>query len=93
MKYKVITRCFYQKKVYDSGEIVELDPSQNPPKHFVLLSDYKEPDKSKNDPMAPKPMSFGQPVKMSAGFAAKLEAPVPQPMQTAPKKTGRSRKT
>ena len=93
MKYKVLTRCFHRKKVYEVGDVVELEGGYTPPAHFQLLSEYQIPEKMKNaDPMAPKAMSFGQPVKMSAGFAAKLEVPVPQPMETA-KKSGRPKKT
>ena len=94
MKYKVITRCFWNKRLWELDAIVEIDPALNPPKHFVRLDQVKEPPKlERPDVMAPKPMSYGQPIKMAAGFAANLDIPKSEPMQTASlKRPGRPRK-
>lgn len=93
MKYKVLASCFWNKRVYDMNDVVDIDPELNPPKHFILLSEYKAPEKSTlKDIMAPKPMSYGVPIKEASGFAAKLETPNPQPMETAPVLRKRGRK-
>jgi hypothetical protein len=84
MKYKVITKCFWNSKVWEEGEIYEGE--ETPPKHMILLSQYKEPVKSTaRDIMAPRPMSFGpQPLHQTTGFVGGLKTEAPKPMETGP---------
>ena len=85
MKYKVIKRCLWNKRTWDEGDEADLDPATNPPKHFVPLKDFVAPAASKvHDPMKPMPMSFGQPVKMKTGFAAKLDESTQAMVQHTP---------
>ena len=40
MKYKVINSCFgFRGRYWTAGEVVDLDPSENPPRHFVPLEE------------------------------------------------------
>jgi len=43
MKYKVVTSCHgFLGRMWEEGEIVEVDPSTNPPRHLVPLEDTQE---------------------------------------------------
>lgn len=35
MKYKCVTKCYYNNRLYQKDEVVEFDKSQHVPKHFV----------------------------------------------------------
>ena len=50
MEYKVINSCHgFLGRMWEKGEVVEIDPAMNPPRHFVPLEDAVP------DPPKPKP--------------------------------------
>jgi hypothetical protein len=95
MIYKVVTRCYWNRRLWELDQEVDLGPEVIPPKHFVPLSQYKEPPVSTvKDPMKPIPMSYGKPVMAQGGFASKLDEStqaLAQQIQNRPK--GRARKS
>lgn len=43
-KYKVIRRCHgFRRRLWEEGQIVDIDPSENPPHHFVMIEDKEVP--------------------------------------------------
>jgi len=67
MKYKVINTCHgFLGRMFLKGEIVELDPATNPPRHLVPLEDVV--------PDAPKPAPHRtEPVELAPGQQRKVE--------------------
>ena len=56
-KYKVIRDCHgFQRRHWLKDSIVELDDSENPPHHFVLINEEKAVEIK--DPMAPVPATL-----------------------------------
>lgn len=43
MKYKCITKCFYNSRLYTVGEVLTVSKDERPPRHFVLSSKYSKP--------------------------------------------------
>lgn len=90
-KYLVKTTCHgYKGRLWDEGEIVELEDDANPPNHFQLIEDGQPVEEKiedeREDPQKPitvKP--GGPPLRPKGGFAAKLPHKVPEPTMTAGK--------
>ena len=81
MKYKVVTKCFWNKKVWEEGDIVEL--SEVPPKHFIAYIDSEVIVKPKVvDIMAAVPMEIGKPIKPEGGMGHSMKYDIPKPMLT-----------
>jgi hypothetical protein len=51
-RYQVTQDCYgFQGRYWDKGEIVDIDPKENPPKYFKLLNGAKpEPTREKKQP-------------------------------------------
>ena len=43
MQYIVETRCYWNGRLYNRGEIVEFDPSVDVPEHFKAAEPINEP--------------------------------------------------
>jgi hypothetical protein len=96
-KYKVIRTCHgFKGRLWEEGQIVELEDDETPPSHFV---DYfsvepkkEEPVIEKKDPQKPMPIEVGKPIKPEGGFASSVENDLPKPIETAAQaKSGRSK--
>ena len=66
MEYKVVkTNHGFKGRMWEAGQIVDLDPSDNPPKFFVPVEDL-EPEK-------PKVPHRTEPLEMAPGAQRKVE--------------------
>lgn len=53
-RYIVERQCFgFKKRLWEKGQIVELDPASNPPRHFRLLDGPVTPVADKKKESAP----------------------------------------
>lgn len=85
-KYKVVTRCHgFRKRLWEIGQIVEIDPSENPPKHFVLVQGEVPAKPVETDQM---PLSaLGKSPEVKGGMASSMPFQEPVARQTRkPKK-------
>ena len=78
-KYKVITTCYFRKKVFEAGEIVELE-GDDIPRHLELFDEKKEkaekkPEK-KDEPSTYSGLQKKQAKGAKTGFAGKLSDPI-----------------
>ena len=100
LKYKVVRDCHgFKGRYWTEGEIVDLPEGDNPPRHFVLLSDLgaENPKKAKHDPQRPKqtatsgdgemPLSAltNARAKPEGGFASSISSAQPKMPNTAGK--------
>ena len=44
MRYLVATRCYWNGRLYDRGEVVDLAPGVEPPEHFKAAEPVPEPE-------------------------------------------------
>lgn len=44
MRYLVATRCYWNGRLYDRGEVVDLTPGVEPPEHFKAAEPVPEPE-------------------------------------------------
>ena len=44
MRYLVATRCYWNGRLYDRGEVVDLTPDVEPPEHFKAAEPVPEPE-------------------------------------------------
>ncbi len=44
MRYLVATRCYWNGRLYDRGEVVDLTPGVEPPEHFKAAEPVHKPD-------------------------------------------------
>ena len=74
MKYKVLRKCAgFRGRLWKEGEIVEIEPSENPPAcNFQPLETIK-PVEAKIDPRAPVEVEPGKTLKIRGGFGSTLE--------------------
>jgi len=75
MKYKVLKKCagFRGRLWKNVGEIVDIDPSENPPTQFQPLGEIKPVEVKPIDPRAPVEVEPGKTLKMRGGFGSTLE--------------------
>ena len=84
-KYKVVTRCHgFRKRLWEIGQIVEIDPSENPPKHFVLVQGeiIAKPFESDQMPLS----ALGRPAEVKGGMASSMPFQEPETRTRKPKK-------
>jgi len=67
MEYKVINSCHgFLGRMWEKGEVVEIDPAMNPPRHFVPIEDAI--------PDPPKPVPHRtEPVELAPGKQRAVE--------------------
>lgn len=46
MRYLVATRCYWNGRLYDRGEVVDLAPGVEPPEHFKAAEPVEEMEAS-----------------------------------------------
>jgi hypothetical protein len=76
MDYKVVTKCVgFQGKKWEVGTIVDIDPSENPPKHFVPLNQVASEPQKKTEPHRTEPveMAPGKNREVIGGMGSGLE--------------------
>ena len=44
MRYLVDVRCYWNGRLYDRGEVVDLPPGVEPPEHFKAAEPVPEPE-------------------------------------------------
>ena len=54
MRYIVVTRCYWNGRLYNRGEVVEFDPSIDVPEHFKAAEPIDEPADEGASNEAPK---------------------------------------
>ena len=72
MKYKVITTNQFRTRLWMEGDIVELDPALNPPKHFQPLDEVVEQPKPKPHRTEAQEVAPGKVIEPKGGMAANL---------------------
>jgi len=99
MQYIAIRRSLgFRGRSWEEGEVVDVQDGETVPHHFIPLSQFKIKAPMKDDKMAPRPMSFGNPIKTQSGFAAKINPEVidlkkPNALpESAKRSSGRRRK-
>ena len=74
MKYKVVNTCVgFRGLHWEEGQIVEIEPSENPPRHFVPLENV--PEKPKAEPHRTEAFEVAPGMKRGivGGMASSLE--------------------
>ena len=82
-KYKVIRTCFFKRKVWNEGDVVDLDgiPEKEIPHHFKLISEKEAEKETRKPKEEDSPKSLSQLQKETqgktnkSGFAKGLETP------------------
>lgn len=88
-KYIIATTCHgYKGRMWEEGQIVELEDDDNPPRHFKLVDDFIPKIKIENvfDPQHPVPVDMKKPfipAKPKGGFAHNKPEKVPVHQMTA----------
>ena len=93
-KYIVSRSCHgYKGRMWDEGQIVELEDGSNPPRHFQLIDENslfsninKKSEEERIDPMKPVPIDLAKPflpATPKGGFAASQSANAPKSPVTA----------
>lgn len=79
-----MTKCFgFRGKVWEEGEIVEVLPSENPPKHFMLLEEVSEVKKTEPHRTEPMEMVAGKNREVIGGLGNTMEGQkIPRIMTT-----------
>ena len=88
-KYIVKTRCHgFRRRIWEVGQIVDIDPTENPPHHFVRIKDdatQKVEEKvSDQQPLS----SFGKTPEVKGGMASSMKdvvTPIQRPMRRGKK--------
>lgn len=70
MKYKVIRTCYWQRRLYEAGEEVELQ-EENVPEHFKAIGSIKERLADREGGL--DEMNVGQLQKLARANGLKLE--------------------
>ena len=74
MKYLVKTNCAGFRGIYwERGTIVDIDPEENPPKHFEPIGEVESEKEKPVDPRAPVEVEPGKNRSVTGGFAATIE--------------------
>ncbi len=74
MKYRVVTNCAgFRGQFWEKGTIVDLDPKENPPHHFVPVDKNPEPPKPPPHRTEAIEVEPGQERKVVGGMSAGLE--------------------
>lgn len=55
MRYLVATRCYWNGRLYDRGEVVDLTPGVEPPEHFKAAEPVPEPEAETTPEPEPAP--------------------------------------
>jgi len=70
MKYKVMTTCFgFRGRKWEAGEVVDINPSENPPKHFVSLASAPPEEVRIPHRTEPQEMPIGKNREVEGGLA------------------------
>ena len=67
MRYLVATRCYWNGRLYDRGEVVDLDPGVEPPEHFKAAEPASEPKAETTPEPEPVPESEAAPAPGKRG--------------------------
>jgi hypothetical protein len=74
MKYKVVTKCIgFRGRKWNEGTIVDIDPSENPPRYFVPLEQAPKPTITEPHRTEPMEMAPGKSREVIGGIGAGLE--------------------
>lgn len=73
-KYKVLRKCFWNKRVWNEGNIVDIESTLNPPHHFSEIAEEEPIILEKQDiPMALSQMA--KKPKVVGGFGSSIQEP------------------
>jgi hypothetical protein len=67
MRYLVATRCYWNGRLYDRGEVVDLIPGVEPPEHFKAAEPVPEPEAETTPEPEPVPQSEAAPAPGKRG--------------------------
>ena len=89
MRYIVETRCYWNGRLYNRGEVVEFDPSIDVPEHFKAAEPVEE--------VTPEPVEEVTPEPVEEVTPEPVEESTPEPVdeggsEEAPKKPTRRKK-
>ena len=75
-KYEVIRNCYgFQKRYWEKGQIVDLDPQQKIPRHFKLIT-----DSGPQEPVIPaEPQRKEEPKPFAPQTLSQAGAGIPEP--------------
>ena len=61
MRYIVVTRCYWNGRLYNRGEVVDLDPAIEAPEHFKAAEPVEEakPEPASEEVAKPEPADDG----------------------------------
>lgn len=67
MRYLVATRCYWNGRLYDRGEVVDLAPGVEPPEHFKAAEPVPEAKAETTPKPEPVPQSEAAPAPGKRG--------------------------